>query len=246
MPFRTVLWILLPLALYAPLSAAQARSKDAAGVIPVKLRTAIERTWQEVQEAKLVYGPRQEIDGDSGETRVWLPYGADTSLYHEVQGVLTDPGAGTNNGRSTLVNPSDASTTCLLTYKVVFNKPINAFRFEVSWQELHLGERSAAGAEYSVDGKKWATIQEVKGSDPSMQGGMKMGGSFGKGITIDGLSTQLLFLRVYARDAQDPAQRRGDTRWIRIILSGDPAWGDASRTFFASQPQLWVSAGKRR
>lgn len=245
MSFPLRAWLLLAVcALPLPLSAAQAKAKDAEGVIPVKLKDTINRTWQQVKDDKYAYGPKQEVDNDSGETHVWLPYGKNTALYHEVQGVLSDPGENGTNGRSTLINPQDAGTTCLLAYKVVFNKPITSFRFTVGWQELNLGEKSAAGIEYSLNGKKWVVIQETKGSDPGGTG-FKMGGVFGKDMTIKNISTQMLFLRVYARDAQDPEARHGDTRWLRVILTGDPAWGDAERTFFAAQPQLWVGSGKK-
>lgn len=230
----------------APLSAAQAKSKELTGVIPVKLKDTITRTWEQVKNDKYVYGPKQEVDNDTGETHVWLPYGSDESLYHEVQGVLSDPGTSPTNGRACLINPQDAGTTCLVTYKVVFNKPITAFRFEVNWQELNLGPKSAAGIEYSLNGKKWTLIEEKKGTDPGMGGGMVMGGAFGKGQTVKSISTQQLFLRIYSRDAQDPEDRHGDTRWLRVIMAGDPAWGDAARTFFANQPQLWVSAGGKK
>jgi hypothetical protein len=232
------------IAMPLPLAAAQSKAKGTEGVIPVKINATINRTWKQVQDDKFVYGPKQEVDNDTNETHVWLPYGKDTSLYHEVQGVLSDPGEVGNNGRSTLINPQDASTTCSVTYKVVFNKPITSFRFTVGWQELNLGEKSAAGIEYSLNGKKWVTIQETKGSDPGATG-FKMSGVFGKDMTVKNIVTQQLFLRVYARDAQNSEDRHGDTRWLRLILSGDPAWGDAERTFFAAQPQLWVAAGKK-
>lgn len=239
------LLVLAVLALAAPLAGAQAKAKEPDPTIPVRLKKTVTRTWQQVQADKYAYGPRQEVDNETNETHVWLPYGRNTALYHEVQGQLTDPGEVANNGRSTVINPQDAGTTCLIAWKVAFDKPITSFRFEAGWQELNLGERSAAGVEYSFDGKKWKTLQEVKGTDPGMAGGMKMGGAFGKGVRVADISTQLLFLRVYARDAKDPEARHGDTRWLRLILAGDPAWGDAERTFFASQPQLWVAAGKK-
>lgn len=243
-PWPSLLLLAAITALPLPLAAAQAKAKEAEGVIPVKLNATITRTWKQVQDDKYAYGPKQEVESDSNETHVWLPYGANAALYSEVQGVLSDPGESATNGRACLINPQDASTTCLLAYKVVFNKPITSFRFEVGWQEMNLGEKSAAGIEYSLNGKKWTVIQETKGSDPGATG-FKMGGVFGKGLTVKNISTQQLFLRVYARDAQDPEARHGDTRWLRVIMAGDPAWGDAERTFFANQPQLWVGAGKK-
>jgi hypothetical protein len=246
MSFRPCLWSSIAIAAVCavPLTLAAAQSKATTGLIPVRIKHTTERTWQQVQDDKYAYGPKQEYDGDTGETHVWLPYGKDTSLYFEVQGNLSDPGEVGTNGRSCLVNPQDAGTTCLVTYKAVFDKPITSFRFEVGYQELNLGEKSAAGIEYSLNGKKWVTIQEVKGSEPGGTG-FKMGGNFGKDLTVKNIVTQQLYLRVYARDASDPENRHGDTRWLRVILAGDPAWGDAARTFFACQPQLWVGTGRK-
>ena len=68
----------------SPLCAAGA---DADGIVEVRLGATIQRTWDQVKADNYAYGPKQQYDTATGETHIYLPYGDDWKLYHEVRGM---------------------------------------------------------------------------------------------------------------------------------------------------------------
>ena len=216
-----------------PLYAAEG---EAPGVIEVKLGTTIERTWEQVKADNYAYGPKQEHDAVTGETHIYLPYGSSRKLYHEVRGSLYDP----KRGAVARFHSADGNTNAVLTFKLHFDRPIGGFRYAANWAELGLATDTAAGVEYSGDGRNWKTIREVKGAD-------KAGGivePFVRGFKATGLNTRTLYLRYYSRDLKN-RQAHGPGRWLQIWMAGDPSWGDAATTFFARQLQLWVTPASK-
>ena len=193
---------------------------------------AVGRTWDQVKADKYAYAPKQDYDAAKKETHIYLPYGTG-GPYYDVTGLqLTDPGAeGTG---MPLVMSSDGTTSGKLVFKLHFDKPISALRFFAGWSEWGVGGDSVGGVEFSEDGQKWMTIRETsegKIIEPFADGKKSFGG----------LKTQDLFIRCYSRDKNNPDADSGPNRWMKFRMGGDPSWGDASSTFFASQMQLWVT-----
>lgn len=211
---------------------APAGAEDAAGVVEVKLGATVARTWDQVKADQYAYGPKQEYDAKTEETHVYLPYGKDAKLYSEVRGTLYDAGNGLAKFHS-----ADGNTNATLTYKLHFDRPIGSFRYFTGWAELGLAADTAAGVEYSSDGKVWQTLAEVKG--PKNQPVEP----FVNNAKAAGLKTDTLYIRYYTRNPQDP-NAGGGGRWLQMRLSGDPAWGDAATTFFTNQAQIWVKPYK--
>jgi len=221
------------LALIVLVASTRVASADT-GVIEIKLGTTIVRTWEQVKADKYAYGPKQEYD-DSGETHVYLPYGKNAKLYDEVAGVLSDPAPGS----TALFRSSSGNDNAVLTFKLHFDQRIGKLRFRAGWTELGLAKNTVAGVEFSEDGREWKTIREVKGAD-------KPGGIIEplvKDFQATDLNTDRLFIRLYTRDPSAPAAS-GPGRWLKVRMSGDPNWGDAATTFFASQLQVWVAPVK--
>jgi hypothetical protein len=150
--------------------------------------------------------------------------------------LLTDPGP-TGTG-SPEVRSIDGNTSGRLVYKLHFDKPISGFRFFASWSQWGMEGDTVGGVEYSADGQKWVGIRDVhetKIVDP-----LVVHNSF----MASGLKTQDLYIRCYSRDKNHPEAESGPGRWMKLRMAGDPAWGDASRTFFKSQFQVWLIPAK--
>ncbi len=215
-----------------PLSPPAEQEEPPGGFVEVKVGTAIKRTWEQVKAERFAYGPKQDYDPATGETLVYLPYGNDARLYHRARGILYDP----RPGMPAKFHSLDSETGAELTFELRFDRPVGSFRLADGWTEVVLAPDVAAGAEYSVDGRRWVTIRQVMGSErPS--GVIE---PFIDGFRVAGLDTRTLFLRYYTRDPSDPGGRGAD-RWIQMWLAGDPAWGDAERTFFTRQIRVWVA-----
>jgi hypothetical protein len=212
--------------------AVAAEEQPSTGTVEVKLGTAIARTWDQVKTDNYAYGPKQDFDAKTNETHIYLPYGNNPKLYGEVRGVLIDPKV----GGVAKFHSSDGKTNTILTYKLHFDKPIGAFRFQAGWTEYGLSETTVAGVEYSEDGKTWKPIYEVKGADTAVHAVP----AFVKDFKATDLNTQTLHIRYYTRDPKNP-EASGPGRWIHFWMSGDPKWGDAARSFFARQIQVWVT-----
>jgi len=210
---------------------------DASGVIEIKVGKTIERTWEQVQADNYAYGPKQDYDAASGETHIYLPYGSNRKLYHQVRGSLYDP----KRGAVAKFHSADGNTNAVLTFRLHFDRPIGGLRFAANWTELGLAENTVAGVEYSDDGQTWRTIREVKGAE-KRRGIVE---PFVHGFKATGLNTRTLYIRYYSRDPKRP-QAHGPGRWLQIWMAGDPSWGDAATTFFARQLQLWVTPAPQR
>lgn len=208
------------------------RAED--GVVTVKLGVEVPRTIDDVKAANLAYGPKQDIDPDTGETHVYLPYGNNPALYWgPVDGGLADP----KPGSCAEFYSASSDKVAGLTYKLVFDKPVAAFRCFVGYSELVLAPTCVAGAEYSVDGKTWTTIKEHP------KGTRAVAAPFvDKFATITGLDTRMLYVRFYARDGANPTATGGPEMYLKMRISGDVGWGDSATTFFTGQNQIWVTA----
>jgi hypothetical protein len=210
-----------------------ALAQQTGGTIEIKLGTTVSRTWDDVKTAGYDYGPKQEFDASSKETHIWLPYGA-KGVYFEQTGVkLTEPGP---DGTGTpLVVSTDGTTSGNLVFKFHFDKPIGSLRFSTGWSEWGVGGDSVGGVEYSTDGKKWTTINEINKPgviEPFCDGK--------KSFPV--AKAQDLYIQCYSRDTKNPDAASGPAnRWMKFRLAGDPTWGDASTTFFVCQMQLWVT-----
>lgn len=205
------------------------------GTVEVKLGANVERSWEQVKKDGYAYGPKQEHNGSTGETHVYLPYGNNRKLYHEVAGSLSDPGKG-----CALFTTVDGQTNARLTYKLSFDKPIASFKLFVGWAELGLNKDTVAGFEYSIDGKEWKPVLEIKGSEKS---GAAIVEPMVKNVEVKGLDTKMLYIRGYSRNPSSP-DGHGPGKWLKFRMTGDPNWGDASTTFFKAQPQIWVTEKK--
>jgi hypothetical protein len=213
-----------------------ARGDESDNVTNITLGKTIERSWDEVKADNYAYGPKQDYNARTGETHVYLPYGNDTSLYAEVKGILEDASRhGMAKFRSAPAPGTPGSANAGLTFKLHFDKPIASFRYEDGWVEFSLAPDTVGGAEYSVDGKTWITMKETHQSGQV--------NSFAGGFQAHGLNTDTLYIRYYTRSPKDP-QATGPGRGLAFWMSGDPNWGDASRTFFVRQLQVWVSPVK--
>jgi len=203
------------------------------GTLDIKIGQTIERTWDDVKKADYAYGPKQEVDSDTKETHIWLPYGS-RGVYFETAGVkLTDPGP---DGTGTpLVVTTDGNTSGRLVFKLHFDRPVSAFRFAAGWSEWGVGNGTVGGVEYSTDGRKWSTLHEVS------QGGIVEPFVDAGKSKVTGLKTQDLYIRCYSRDKNHPGNDFGPGRWMKFRMAGDPAWGDAATTFFNCQMQVWVT-----
>lgn len=201
----------------------------AEGVIEVEVGQTIERPWDEVKADGFAYAPKQVVEGE--ETRIYLPYGNDPLLYAEVHnGVLSDAKIG---GGMAGFQPKDSTADSWLTFKLQFDKPIRAFRYKDGWTEIVLKGSSVAGVEYSVDGKEWKPLREVKAGQRFQNPAGKF---IDKDARVEGLNTDTLYIRRYAR-----IDGGGGSSWHQFRLSGDPAWGDAAVTFSNAQHQVWVT-----
>jgi hypothetical protein len=208
-------------------------SAQTGNTLEVKLGETISRTWDQVKAEDYVYGPKQELETETGETHIWLPYGS-KAPYYEVSGLHFTEASQDKNGLP-LVMSIDGHTKGLLVFKFHFDKPIAAARLFAGWSEWGVKDATVGGIEYSTDGKSWTTIREVN----------KAGiiSTFVPPTTpIDGnLKTSDLYLRFYSRNKGD---ENGQNYWMKFRMAGNPAWGDASSTFFKQQLQLWVTPTK--
>lgn len=206
-------------------------AQNSAETLEVKLGEVVDRSWTQVRDDNFAYGPKQDFEETTGETQIWLPYGTNAP-YYELAGLkVTDPGVD-RAGVATLVS-MDGHTPGHLTYKLHFDKPIEAFRFKATDTEVGL-KHAAAGIEYSTDGEKWSPIAEWKTS------GIINRSVDAAKVQATGLKTRDLYLRIFARDEKDPEARRAENVFLKMWMSGDPSWGDASTTFFDRQLQVWV------
>jgi hypothetical protein len=205
----------------------------------IKLNTTVQRTLEQIKTARCAYGPKQEYDAATGETHIYLPYGNNSDLYFgEFRVILEDA----HEGRLAELRTPDSGTAALLTYKLQFDKPISACRFRAGGQvELDLEPTCVAGLEYSTDGGQWKPVHEYKGTEITVY---KIFGPFIENASVSGLNTQTLFLRYYSRDSANPQATNGKRMWLKLWMTGDPAWGDAATTFFANQSQIWVKEAK--
>lgn len=223
-------WCLLALAGTALSGTVSAQVVDA---VEIKLGQTISRTWAEVQSDGYAYGPKQEVDATTGETRVWLPYGS-KAPYYEVSGLrLTDAAA--EKGGTPLMMSIDGQSSGFLTMKFRFDRPVGAFRLRVGWCEWGVKGESVGGVEYSVDGRAWTTIREVN------KAGIISTFVSPTEFKAADLRTSDLYIRFYSRNRGDI---KGSNYWMKFRMAGDPTWGDASTTFFQQQLQLWVSPAK--
>jgi hypothetical protein len=215
--------------------AAKPQAAEPGKTLEVKLGAAIPRSWDDVKKGGYAYGPKQESDPSTQETHIWLPYG-NKGEYFEMNGVkFTDPG--TNTGWPLAVTVDD-HTNGRLVYKFHFDKPIESFRFYVGWSEWGVGGDTVGGVEYSVDGRKWTTIRQLDEAKAHAQ----IIDQFVDGKkTYGGLNTQDLYICCYSRDKNHPDAESGPGRWMKFCVAGDPKWGDAAKTFFDRQLQLWVT-----
>lgn len=214
----------LAIAAVAPLHAAD-------GVVQVKLGAIVVRTFEQVQADGMRYAPKQDFEPATNETRVYLPYGGNRKLYHEVVGQLSDPAVG--SCAEFVCDGGDKASS--LTYKLAFDKPIASFRCRIGYTELVQAPTSVAGVEYSLDGKAWKTVKEhPKGTKSVVD-------LCPDTVAVTGLNTKLLYLRMYARDSANPTAASGPEMYLKSRISGDPGWGDATSTFFNSQNQVWVT-----
>ena len=205
--------------------------------IQIKLGKDISRDWKDVKSDKYAYGPRQDYDSKTKVTHVYLPYGNNVKLYGEVTGRFTDP----EPGKVGTFHSVDGGTNAVLTYKLMFDKPISSFTFSSGRFEYGLSDGTCAGVEYSIDGNAWRNIREEKGS------GALDEQTIGKMVSefkADNLKTKKLYIRYYSRSLKNPKELWGAGRWIKLWLAGDPEWGDVATTFFIHQPQIWVTAAK--
>lgn len=203
---------------------------DAGQTLNIKLGEKVNRTWDDVKAANYAYGPKQDYDDATKETHIWLPYGS-TAPFYEVMGMnMTDAGQGAALGFTV-----DGNTQGRFTYKLHFDQSIGAFRLSVGWVEPGL-KNAAAGVEYSLDGQTWIMMKEIADSNSIVN---QFTDPFQ--TKVGNLKTQDLYVRIYSRDKAGPATASAKSYWLKIRMSGDPTWGDASTTFFNSQLQLWAT-----
>lgn len=198
------------------------------GVVNIKLGETIERDWKAVKEDGYHYGPKQIHKADTKETQIFLPYGDDPSHFHEVKGTLLHVKSNRVGG---FIN--EGETNAVLTMKLKFDAPIRSFRYQGGRVDVDLSDTTVGGVEYSPDGQAWTTMAEIKGKGRHTVQGL------GSKFQADGLDTDTLYIRYYTRDPQNPAAT-GPGRYLRLYNTGDPRWGDISRTFFTNQLQIWV------
>jgi hypothetical protein len=188
-----------------------------------------------VVKDNFAYAPKQEYDAASRETIVYMPYGPDPKgeLYWEpYAGVFTDPAA----TDYALFSTKDAKKISHLTYAMAFNKEIGSFRIGIGYAELVMGDTCTAGVEYSTDGKTWKNIvQHAPGAKTVMSPFVS------KDTVIDGIKTKMLLIRIYTRDTKSPNAATGDQMYIKFRATGNPDWGDATRTFFSASTTVWVT-----
>ena len=202
-------------------------------VLEVQLGKTVKRTWEDVEKDGFAYGPKQEYDAASGETRIWLPYGPGAP-YYEVSGLrMTKAGDSGQGGTAIAVTP-DGETSGLLTYKLRFSAPVGAFRIRAGWSEWGAGGGVVGGAEYSLDGENWIVLREV--TAPGIVEPLLDPAS----AHAEGFASEELYIRFFSRDKANPSNTHGPNRWMKIRLSGDPAWGDRATTFAESQISVWV------
>lgn len=204
--------------------------------LEIKLGTTIRREWEDVKQAGYAYGPKQEYEPLTGQTHVFLPYGNKGEYFETAGVVFTDPGsAGTGVSE---VHTIDGNTSGRLVYKLHFDKPTSGFRIFAGWSEWGVTDSTVGGIEYSTDGQKWTVIREAHEAriiEPFIVHNSFM---------ASGLKTQELYIRCYSRDKNHPEADSGPGRWMKLRMAGDPAWGDASQTFFKSQLQVWLIPAK--
>jgi len=211
--------------------------QSGAGTIEVRLGDTIERGWADVERDGYAYGPKQAYHADTRETQIWLPYGKE-GVYHETAGLkISDPGP--EGAGVALATTMDGNTSGRLVYALRFDKPIGAFRVSAGWSEWGVGGATVGGVEYSVDGRSWNSIREISAKgivEPLLSPAT---------AKVEDLHTRSLYLRFYTRDKANPDSDFGPNRWMKLRLTGDPAWGDRAQTFFRSQVQLWVKPSDR-
>jgi ferric-dicitrate binding protein FerR (iron transport regulator) len=202
------------------------------GFVDVQVGATIGRTWEQVKADRYAYGPKQAYDAATGETLVYLPYGNNARLYSRVRGLLYDP----RPGMPAKFHSQDSETGALLTFELRFDRPVGSFRLTDGWTEIELAADTVAGTEYSVDGKNWVTIREVRGADRLS----RVLEPFVENFKAAGLDTQALFIRYYTRNPASP-EESGAGRWLQMWLAGDPSWGDAATSFFNRQIQVRIA-----
>lgn len=203
------------------------------GALPIGINAQVPRSLDDVKAANFAYGPKQTVDPATGETCVYLPYGNNPKLYWQpVRGTLSDAGA---DSLAEYVSSPGGAESGALTYKLVLNKAITGFRFAIGYAELVLDPDCVAGLEYSTDGTKWTVARELKGANSVVS-------PFPGNVDVRGLDTRVLFLRVYARNANSPTATSGSGMYLKMRISGNASWGDAATTFFDAQPRVWLKA----
>ncbi|MDF3056508.1 MAG: sialate O-acetylesterase [Rariglobus sp.] len=179
----------------------------------VDLTATIERSWDQLKANGYRYGPRQQKE-PNGDIILWLPYGNERGLYHDIQGLtLTDtrPGA-----PASLVYESGGHPGHL-SFKFHFSSPISGFRLSSPPLDLQADD-AVTGFEYSMDGNAWHPFHE----------------------TATGLHTHNLHLRCYVRGKTNPEVVPAGIR-LKAVMAGDVMWGDAEFTFAHAQWKLWVT-----
>jgi hypothetical protein len=191
----------------------------------------IDRTWTDVVDANYAYGAKQSYDSVTGETHIWMPYGATDGVYFAASNVNFVTPSGGNTG---MIASSNGDNSCYLTYKLHFDAPIATFKYSDGYTYFDLRADGAdpivAGFEYSVDGVQWTTLREISS-----------GGSFEPFVNaeVTGLNTSDLYLRYYTRNSVDPSDVSGGTRFMQARTAGAPSWGGSH--FFSNQADLIVT-----
>lgn len=207
--------------------------------LQITLGKTNERTGADLKKANFRYGPKQDYDARTNETRIYLPYGNTDGVYYEANNAkLGDPQTDRMNG----VNAKDTHGYYTLGFKLHFDKPISAFRLRIGQSEVNLNNnRVAAGFEYSTDGVKWTTIRQFVGPYDKMLDPILDPDKDGK---ASGLRSQVLYLRCYTRFiGDDKAKPDTGHHWLEVPLCGglqtqvNEGWWFGHR-----QWNLWVTA----
>jgi hypothetical protein len=179
----------------------------------VDLTATIERPWEKIMANGYRYGPCQKKE-PNGDVVLWLPYGNDHGLYHDISGMTL---TSTRPGAPAALVYAGGGRAGHLALKFQFSAPISAFRLSAAALDLQAGD-AVTGFEYSTDGGAWHPLHE----------------------TATGLDTSLLYVRCYVRGKTNPEIVPPGVR-LKAEMAGDVLWGDAASTFTRAQWRLRVT-----
>lgn len=207
--------------------------------VRVVLGKVVERSYEQLAKEGFVYGPRQTYDSATRETHIFLPYG-DGPLV--TTGAVNAAFTTAHSGAQAEVSTLSSSHTMTVQYRLEFSQAIGSFRCLIGpYTELVLAPTSTAGVEYSVDGKTWRPVGTAEKGTRAVVNPL-----LANTTVIDGLDTRILLLRIVTRDSEHPESDTGPEMYLKMRISGDPAWGDVRTTFFTSQNQIWVTPKQAR